>query len=155
MTQRNELYDIEKRVARTFGAGTSRPVPPFTDVEARLAAGEPRESFEEFFGGEASPVPVTALPSRGWKSRRWIALVAAAALLFVVGGGAAVGAIFGGAQMSAKSSADVADYEAFCENGDGKNCENAAAEDSEDSDRSVSDSDYHDTMSGDSSDVSP
>ena len=65
MTQRNELYDIEKRVARTFGAGTSRPVPPFADVAARLAAGEPRESFEEFFGGEASPVPVTALPSRG------------------------------------------------------------------------------------------
>ena len=65
-----------------------------------------------------------------------------------------MGAIFGGAQMSAKSSADVADYEAFCENGDGKTCENAAAEDSEDSDRSVSDSDYHDTMSGDSSDVS-
>lgn len=137
-----KFYSIEKNIADALKEGSSGSVPPFADIAGRIAAGEPQESFEEFFAGEIVPVRnVRQNKKTSWKV---FAGAAAAVLVLFIGGAAALGVFMSSARMEAKSTADDMFYDSL-ERNDSKSLENAAAEDGEYLQDKVSDSDLDDS----------
>ena len=152
MTDNGELYEIEKTIGNSLGKGDLQSAPPFGNIAGRIAAGELRESFEEFFAGEILPAQAV----RRNKKANWklFAGAAAAALVLFIGGGAVLRAMLNGSLYEAESTADDAMYYDRLEDNGQKSIENAAAEDSECLQDKVSDSDLDesdDSLSSDSS----
>ena len=159
MTDKGEYYKTEKTIGDAFREDATRTAPPFAGIAERIAAGEPCESFGEFFAGEVIPLRQTASQKGGFWStnRKTIAAAAAAALFLFIGGGAVLGAVFSGSVMDSKTAAEAAEdrmYYDFYDNDDNKSAQNAALEDSKVSEENVSDSDLSDSDSSqtDSSD---
>ena len=46
---KDEFYDIENTIGKSLRECASQTPPPFESIAGRIAAGEPRQSFEEFF----------------------------------------------------------------------------------------------------------
>ena len=79
MKDNDQLFDIEKTIGGYMRKSADNPAPPpFAGIAGRIAAGQPAESFEAFFGGDipgqcsfqAAPVRSTG----GWTSepaRTW------------------------------------------------------------------------------------
>lgn len=155
MTDNGELYEIEKTIGNSLGKGDLQSAPPFGNIAGRIAAGELRESFEEFFAGEILPAQAV----RRNKKANWklFAGAAAAVLVLLIGGGAMFGAVLSGTLMDTKSAADSTDgsmYYDSLEDYEQKSVENALADDSECMNENVSDSDMDDAEKNESSDSS-
>ena len=109
MTDKGEYYKTEKTIGDAFREDATRTAPPFAGIAERIAAGEPCESFGEFFAGEVIPLRQTASQKGGFWStnRKTIAAAAAAALILFIGGGAVLGAVFSGSVMDSKTAAET------------------------------------------------
>lgn len=116
------LSDTEKKIRDAMREGAPQ-TPPFADIAKRIAAGEPSESFGEFFAGEALPEQTPTAPGekrlRLFRSKR-LAIASAAALIVLIGGGIIFGAIFSeslyGTKYAADYSATAEENCAVCEN---------------------------------------
>ena len=79
MTDNGEYYKTEKTIGDAFREDATRTAPPFAGIAERIAAGEPCESFGEFFAGEVIPVRQTASQKGGFWSTNRKTIAAAAA----------------------------------------------------------------------------
>ncbi len=150
MQDNDVLYEIEKTIGGSVReiAGQSAP-PPFADITGRIAAGQPPESFEEFFAEDLPAAPTSHAGSRQAKFKI-IAGAAAAALVLFVGGGTLLGAIFDGSLAGTRTAADSAD----CTDYANYACINETGACEEDEEKCVSDSDLIDSDASDPSDTS-
>ena len=152
---KDEFYDIENTIGKSLRECASQTPPPFESIAGRIAAGEPRQSFEEFFAGEVMPVQShSACSSRNfnWKL---LAGGVAAALLFFFGGGAILSAVLGETMLSAKSSDAATEYAEYCDDYDDSFANKSVAEcGEEDCKENVSDSDLADVGKNESADSS-
>ena len=145
MKKNTEWSKTEKRIGETMrkiAAGTDCSAPPFEKIAGGIAAGQPTESFEEFFAGEETAV--AAVKAEGGRAGRKIFAGAAAAVLIAfAAGGIAVGAVFGGAKSAAESAEE-------CQN---NYCLEADRVENHSEEANVSDSDANDCSNDHSSDA--
>ena len=155
MNDNDRLYDIEKSIGVSMRESAGPSAPPFEKIAGKIAAGQPAESFEEFFAGD---IPVSKTKSAAKQSRsirgrvKIIAGASAAALLLFIGGGALAGAVISGTFSGAKSAAASVDGSCY-ENYDSL-ADRAEEFREETSQECVSESDLNDSILPDSSDTS-
>lgn len=154
MTEKSEFYETEKAIGDLFRKNAIHPVPPFSAIAGRIASGEPRESFEQFFAGEILPEPEQ---DKGRKTANgWIKIAgaaAAAAFFFIGGGFVLVNTLNGmltGAKAEAETSYESGYWDRVEENGS-KSAANDVYEDSKALNDKVSDSDFCDSDGDESS----
>ncbi len=109
MNNSEKLYDVEKRIGAAVYCHPEPNHPPaFGTISERIAAGEPAESFEEFFAGEMIPAETFPAGSKKTKAfRPAMAAGIAAATFAVIIGGAALTAVIGSSDAS-KAKSDAA-----------------------------------------------
>ena len=162
MKDNDQLFDIEKTIGGYMRKSADNPAPPpFAGIAGRIAAGQPAESFEAFFGGDIpGQCSFQAAPVRRSGSAfpmKIIAGAVAAALVLTIGGGVMMTALLKGASLGSKSAADSAErsdsksYPDY-ENYDYFERNEAAADMEETGEEYVSDSDATGSDDTDSSD---
>ena len=115
LTENSDLF--EKKLYESIHAAADTPIPPFDALAARIAANEPTESYEAFFGGEdgyhltADVAAVSKKSGAAWY--KTLGMAAAAVAVLVVGSGLVMALLVGSMRCgSAEPMKDEAVYEA-------------------------------------------